>query len=302
MLTIEPPCAAREEVLHGRPIGVEQRGEVQVEGLLPAVVGDLVERAVAEPSAAAAGDVEHAVHAPEPLERRVEHTRGEGRVGGIAEDAGRRRAETLGGRRRMRVVASGHRHVRAFAQAREGGRQAHAGRAADDHDRQAIETPGLHARQCGTGIHPRQSLLHYGHAARPSHDRHRQLPVPGVARVRDRTPRGVRRRRSRRDGGRCGRRRGEGSGRRRARCDQRRRADAPRLQPVLLRLPRGTRARGAVATSLRPARARPARQARGRSATSRRRAGSAPWRTSGACNASRRRVSGSRRACPARTR
>ena len=35
-------------------------------------------------------------------------------------------------------------------------------------------------------IHPRQRLLHYGHAARPPHDRHRQLSVPGLARVRDR--------------------------------------------------------------------------------------------------------------------
>ena len=157
-----------EEIPHGRPIGVEQRRQVQVERLLPAFIGELVERTVAEPPAAAAGDVEHAVDAAEPLERGGEHT-----VWPSAGSVASPRTQGVSGPRRSAavaayaVVASSHRHLRAFAQARERGRQAHAGRPADDHDRQAIETPGLHARQCGTGIHPRQSLLHYGACRTP---------------------------------------------------------------------------------------------------------------------------------------
>ena len=58
-------------------------------------------------------------------------------------------------------------------------------------------------------------------------------------------------------------------GRRRPRRHHRRRADAARLQPLVLRLPRGHRARRRAAAPLRAAGARPARQARGHRRTAR---------------------------------
>ena len=87
-------------------------------------------------------------------------------------------------------------------------------------------------------------------------------PFPGWLEFALRAPRQLRPRRRRRDAGRRGHRRRARPGRRRARRDHRRRADAARLQPVVLRLPRGHRAGGAPPRRFGP----PAHDQRGRHA------------------------------------
>src|SRR4051794_36226738 len=92
-----------------------------------------------------------------------------------------------------------------------------------------------------------------------ANDRRGQLSAPRMAGAGVGAARPLRPRRPGRAAGRRGRGRGPRSARGRARRGHRRRADAPGLQPLVLRLPGRDRARGPPGPTLRPAGTRPAR-------------------------------------------
>ena len=92
---IEDAAAAvvGEEVLHGGAVREHHRGEIQIEGRAPAVVGEFVQRAVAEAASAAAGDVVEAVERAELAHGHLDGSRRGGGIGGICCEAARRFAE-----------------------------------------------------------------------------------------------------------------------------------------------------------------------------------------------------------------
>ena len=253
-----------EELPHGRSIGVEQRREVEVEGLLPALVGEL--SSGPSPNRRPLPPATWKTPSTRPNRSSAASNTRVASAGSVASP----RTQGVSGPRLSAALAAYASSRPATVTCAPSRRQARAA------DRPMPDVPPTTTtdRPSRRPVCMRDSVEQAStlvkafyttrHAARPAHDRHRQLPVPrrgsssrpdtstrsaptivaemlddavAVA-VHDQVDAGLD-------------------------VDHRRRADAARLQPVLLRLPRRHRARG---RSRRAASARPAHDQRGKHA------------------------------------